>query len=118
MPRFRDDYEDDDFDDFEDDDFDDFEGDDSDLERNCLSEDVHTVLNHAEYFELLTLDPTKGPRKRGKAKTFHGWPILGLTVLTDEAARHELVAALNQGLADWSGEMADCEFEPHHAFRA
>lgn len=110
MPRFDDDYDDEDLDDFE--------NEVRAPDRNCLPEEVHTILHHADYFELLALDPTKGPRRRGKSQTFHGWPILDMTVLLDEASRHELVTALNQGLADWSGEMAHGAFAPRYAFRA
>lgn len=118
MPRFYDDLDDDAWDDQDEERGRDWDDEDSDPGRNSLSERVHAVLNHADYFELLTINPNRGSKRRPKGETFHGWPVVGVTVLTDEAAQHELLAALNQGLADWSGSESDCDFEPHYAFRA
>ena len=83
--------------------------------ENKLSADVQTILEKAEQFELLSLDPAVEGVK-GK-EGFHGWKILGKTMVKDAAVRKEIVTALDKGIAESDGNGAKC-FDPRHGIRA
>ena len=72
------------------------------LMDNKIPEAARTLLEKAERLELLSLDPAF--KKRGKPETgFHGWRILGRTVVKEPAARKKLVAALLKGVEESDG---------------
>ena len=82
---------------------------------NDLPKDVRAVLDKADRFELLSLDPDR--RKEKSKDNFHGWNVLGLTEVKDAATRKKVVAALYKGIADSDGAVAAC-FNPRHGIRA
>jgi hypothetical protein len=82
---------------------------------NDLPKDVRAVLDKADRFELLSLDPTR--QKEKPKDDFHGWKVLGKTEVKDAAARKNVVAALYKGIADSDGSVAAC-FNPRHGIRA
>jgi hypothetical protein len=78
---------------------------------NKLPDDALTVLEKSETLQLLSLDP--GAAKDKKAEDgFHGWKVLGSTVVKGKDARAKLVEALKKGVADSKGG-ARC-FLPRH----
>jgi hypothetical protein len=80
---------------------------------NKLPDAARAILARAEQLELLSLDPTR----REKPKDgFHGWEVLGKTVLKDKDMR-KVLAAVEQGIARSDGSAARC-FIPRHGIRA
>jgi hypothetical protein len=82
--------------------------------KNAIPAEAKAVLDKADSFELLSLDPSD--REAGK-DGFHGWKILGKTEVKDADARKKLVAALEKGAEESKGEVARC-FNPRHGIRA
>jgi hypothetical protein len=82
--------------------------------ENKIPDAVKAVLDKADSFELLSLEPSE--RKEAKGG-FHGWKVLGKTEVKDADTRKDLVAALEKGVAENKGEVAKC-FEPRHGIRA
>ena len=82
---------------------------------NDLPKDVRAVLDNADRFELLSLDPTR--QKEKPKDDFHGWKVLGKTEVKDAPTRKKVVAALYKGVADSDGTVAAC-FNPRHGIRA
>jgi hypothetical protein len=82
---------------------------------NELPKDVRAVLDKADRFELLSLDPTR--QKEKPKDDFRGWKVLGRTEVKDAETRKKLVAALYKGIADSDGTVAAC-FNPRHGIRA
>jgi hypothetical protein len=76
--------------------------------------DVLAALQKADRFELYSLDPDI-PDVKPK-NDFHGWKVLGKTLVKDAAARKKLVAALQKGVAENDGVAAGC-FNPRHGIR-
>ena len=83
--------------------------------ENRLSAEAKAVLDKAEQFELLSLDPAVEGVK-GK-EGFHGWKILGKTAVKDATIRKQIVTALDKGIAESDGNGAKC-FDPRHGIRA
>jgi hypothetical protein len=79
-----------------------------------MPEKVAAILAKAEQIEFYSLDPDENARKE-KGKEFHGWRVLGKTVLQDARAREDLVGELDEAFG--RGAMAKC-FEPRHGIRA
>jgi hypothetical protein len=82
---------------------------------NDLPKEVRAVLDKADRFEVVSLDPTR--QKEKPKDDFHGWKVLGSTEVKDAEARKKVVAALYEGIADSDGKVAAC-FNPRHGIRA
>jgi hypothetical protein len=82
---------------------------------NDLPKGVRAVLDNADRFEVLSLDPTR--QKEKPKDDFHGWKVLGRTEVKDAETRKKVVAALYKGIADSDGKVAGC-FNPRHGIRA
>jgi hypothetical protein len=97
---------------------------------------VHEALEHATQFELIALDPEPIFRKavvigsfrdRRIPETkpiedpwkvgFHGYHILGATVISDVGVRRQLVSALHEGVRQWDRKQGKWGFDPRHALR-
>src|SRR5262245_63891052 len=74
--------------------------------ENKVPDDLKTVLEKADKFELFSLDPA--PSKEKPADAFHGWKVLGQTTVKDAEARKTLLAAFEKGVAENKGEVARC----------
>jgi len=85
---------------------------------NTIPRNVMAVLQNADTFELLSLDPESGPDKQSEAvkNPFHGWAILGKTTIQDSEIRKQLNSALEQGVAEGRAG-APC-FDPRHGIHA
>jgi hypothetical protein len=81
----------------------------------AIPDQARTVLEKAEQIELLSLHPDR-PLDKPK-EDFHGWKVLGKTVVKDAETRKKLVAALARGVKENKGEAALC-FNPRHGIRA
>jgi hypothetical protein len=84
-------------------------------EGNPLSPTANKILEEAVTLEFFSLDPT--PPKEKPREEFHGWKVLGKTVVKNRATRTQLLEALRQGIADNTGIAAAC-FNPRHGIRA
>lgn len=73
------------------------------------------ILQNADSFELLSLDPSRELRPADGG--FHGWKVLGSTTIKEAATRTKLLDALAKGVAENEGEVAGC-FNPRHGIRA
>lgn len=79
--------------------------------ENSIPMAAKTILEQADEFRLLSLDPRLS---RDAAKgAFHGYKILGSTQVRDVGTRGKLVSALEKGIAENGGEIAAC-FNPRH----
>jgi hypothetical protein len=85
-----------------------------DLEKyRRLPDEAKKILDKAERIEIFSLHPDR-PEVKPK-DDFHGWKVLGKTVVEDAKVRQEVVAALYKGIAE-SGGVAGC-FRPRHGLR-
>lgn len=84
-------------------------------QHNKIPDKARLILEKAEEIELLSIDPVR-PVEKPK-NDFHGWKVLGKTVVKDAEARKKLVAAFKKGIAENKGEAALC-FNPRHGIRA
>jgi hypothetical protein len=75
--------------------------------------DSRRVLEEAEQFVLLSLDPKR--LDRPAEGSFHGYRVVGQTPVSDPR-RKELIVALYDGIAE-DASPARC-FIPHHGIRA
>ena len=83
--------------------------------RNRLPAAVVTLLEQADQFELLSLNPKFDMRPfKG---SFHGYKVLAKTGVKDTKTRQRLISALLQGMRENSGNLAAC-FNPRHGIRA
>src|SRR5262245_51900338 len=79
-----------------------------------IPEAVKTALEKADQFELISLDPSE--RDKPADGGFHGWKVLGKTLVKDKDGRKKVLDALAKGVADNKGEAAKC-FIPRHGLR-
>ncbi|HKA06571.1 MAG TPA: hypothetical protein VKD71_04890 [Gemmataceae bacterium] len=82
--------------------------------ENKISDDLKTILEKADKFELLSLNPEY--LKEKPADGFHGWGVLGRTTVKDADVQKTLLAALEKGVEENKGEVARC-FNPRHGIR-
>lgn len=82
---------------------------------NQLPPEASAILNNADSFELLSLDPTRGDKKPTVA--FHGYKVLGKTLIKDKKTQQRLLKALQKGIDANDGTVAGC-FNPRHGIRA
>jgi hypothetical protein len=76
--------------------------------------DVRKALETGSQFEIFSLDPNSRGEKSESA--FHGRRVLGKTAVEDAATRKKLVSALQQGVREHDGSVANC-FNPRHGIR-
>jgi hypothetical protein len=83
--------------------------------QNIIPDEARVILEHADQFELLSLNPRlqEGPRER----SFHGYLVLGKTVVRDAEDQKYIVSAFERGVAENGGVAAAC-FNPRHGIRA
>jgi hypothetical protein len=79
---------------------------------------VKLVLEQADEFELLSIDPGQKEKPDATDGRFHGWKVLGKTNVTDFDVRGKLLAAVEQGLSDNTSSSEPGCFEPRHGIRA
>lgn len=94
--------------------------------KNQLPAEALAILDKAEQYQLISLDPSpgdldregpaKGREKDNKVERFHGWTMLGQTLIKD-AERKKVRAALTKGIEENDGSVASC-FNPRHGLRA
>jgi hypothetical protein len=73
-----------------------------------------TALDAADRYELLSLDPRL--RVPATPDLFHGFRVLGQTVVSDEGTRRELNRALRKGAESIFANRPRC-FNPRHGIR-
>lgn len=105
-------------------------------EENQLSADVWNVLEHADHYELISVDPEfpQAMRNRGATRpveiasmptteattrpgTINGFTVLGTLSIIDAKTQGELNDALRQSMKDWPHMVSGCIFQPRHALR-
>jgi hypothetical protein len=86
----------------------------SDEKENKIPDDLRTILEKAEQFELLSLSPERLQEKPKDA--FHDWKVLGKTTVKSAETRDQLVTAFKKGVAANKGIVAAC-FNPRHGIR-
>jgi len=79
-----------------------------------LPREVRSALEDAETFQLYSLEPLAG--LEAPMAEFHGWKVLGKTVITDTATRDQFITALRKGSVATDEAMANC-FNPRHGIR-
>jgi hypothetical protein len=82
---------------------------------NKLPEAAQAILDKADQFELLSLDPMREGEKGESG--FHSWKVLGKTTVKDAGVRKPILTALNKGISESDGHGAKC-FNPRHGIRA
>ena len=70
------------------------------------------ALEESSSFELYSLDPDRFALKSDE-KGLHGFRVLGQTTVEDMNSRKKMIAALNAGVAEHDGSVADCFFPRH-----
>jgi hypothetical protein len=87
--------------------------------ENALPSEVRKILDKADRFVLLSLDPKLSEHQQDKPsdKFFHGYRVRRKIEIRTQKARDELSGALYEGIADWDGDIAMC-FNPRHGIRA
>ena len=81
--------------------------------ENHLPETALAILEQADKFELLGLDPR--PLQAGDG--FHGYAIVERTEIKDQATRKKLISALMASMQASHGDVAIC-FNPRHGISA
>src|SRR5437762_2765392 len=81
---------------------------------NKIPDAPRAILEQAGQIELLSLDPAR--QKEKPKDDFHGWKVLGKTIVKDATVCQRLVAALKKGVRDNKGIAAAC-FNPRHGIR-
>jgi hypothetical protein len=86
---------------------------------NKLPAAAQAILDKAEQFELLSLNPTPLDKDAVKKEkdAFRGYKVLGRTTVKDADTRKALLAALGKGIAEAPDRAAFC-FSPRHGIRA
>ena len=85
-----------------------------DGESNQIPADARTILEKADSFELLSLEPTTP--KESPAESFHGWKVLGKKRVDKADVQKMLVEAFEKGVEEYEGEGARC-FNPRHGLK-
>lgn len=80
---------------------------------NHLPETAVTILEQADQFELIGLNPS--PLRGGAG--FYGHAILEKTEIKDKETRKKLISALMASMRESRGDVAMC-FNPRHGIRA
>jgi hypothetical protein len=83
-----------------------------DGDERKLPAGLKAALEKGDRFELLTLNAERDTSKDG----FHGWKVVGTSVINDRDVRRKLIVAFEKGVAESKGGPAFC-FDPHHGIR-
>jgi hypothetical protein len=84
-----------------------------DKELRKIPGDARYILERADSFELLSLEPE---RVKDAKETFQGWKVLGKKVIDKAEMRKKLVDEFERGVAEYTGGAAKC-FNPRHGIR-
>src|SRR5262245_48603699 len=84
--------------------------------KNVLPEKARAMLDKADESEFVSVGPM-GEGKGGVKDGFHGWKVLGKTVVKDAKIRKEILESLYGGIKESDGNGAKC-FDPRHGIRA
>jgi len=83
--------------------------------ENRLPDAARAILENADRMTLFSLNPKRPTKKPNQ--DFHGWQVLGQTVVKSREVRKRVVAAVEKGIAKSDGSAAGC-FDPRHGIRA
>jgi hypothetical protein len=86
------------------------------LRANQLPNVAYRAIASDASLTLYSLDPNSVQPPDPRAG-FHGFPILGQTIVADASLRSRLAETLRQGIATWRFTYASC-FLPRHGLRA
>jgi len=78
---------------------------------NVIPAPAAAILNQADHFELLSLDPR--PQWEPAEGDFHRYKVLGTVVINDAETRKKIVSAFKRAVAENQGIVAAC-FNPRH----
>lgn len=81
---------------------------------NVIPETALTILEQADHFELLSLNPEY--QQTPAEGDFHGYRVLGTALIDDIETRNKLVFAFKKSVAENLGIAAAC-FNPRHGIR-
>jgi hypothetical protein len=81
---------------------------------NVIPAPAATILEHADHFELLSLDPR--PQWEPVEGDFHRYKVLGTVTINDPETRKKLVTAFKRAVAENQDYVAAC-FNPRHGIR-
>ena len=84
------------------------------FDRNHIPDAARDILEHAEQFELLSLNPER--LQRPGILDFHGYRVLRQISIASVETRRQLISALERGVHENQGAMAAC-FNPRHGIR-
>jgi hypothetical protein len=84
------------------------------LQPNKIPDATREIFEKAEEFELISLNPDSFKLKPEEG--FHGFEILGKTVVKNTERRKKLVSAFEKGVEESIGTSALC-FNPRHGIR-
>jgi hypothetical protein len=82
--------------------------------RNVIPAPTATILEQADHFELLSLDPR--PQWEPAEGDFHRYKVLGTAVIEDAETRKKIVSAFKRAVAENQDYVAAC-FNPRHGIR-
>ena len=83
-------------------------------DRNVIPATAATILEQADHFELLSLDPR--PQWEPAEGDFHRYKVLGTAVIEDAETRKKIVSAFKRAVAENQNYVAAC-FNPRHGIR-
>jgi len=83
--------------------------------RNVIPATAAAILEQADHFELLSLNPDQ--QQKAAEGDFHGYRVLGTAVISDTETRKKLVSTFKKAVAENQGIAAAC-FNPRHGIRA
>jgi len=83
-------------------------------QENKIPDQAREILENGALFELLSIG--YGASQKNPPEDFHGWRVLGKTIIKDRDARKRLVAAMEKGVEENSGKSMKC-FDPRHGIR-
>jgi hypothetical protein len=78
---------------------------------NKLPSAAMEILQHADHFELLSLDPRL--HSPAEKDSFHGYRVLSRVAISDANTRERLISALRQGMRENSGAIANSPEDTH-----
>ena len=85
---------------------------------NKLSSAARSILENADYMELLSIDPGNRELDEPPPKgDYYGWKVLGKTAIEDSGTQKSIVSAVERGIVEAEGTGAAC-FWPRHAIHA
>ena len=82
--------------------------------RNVIPAIAAAILEQADQFELLSLNPDH--QQKAAEGDFHGYTILGTAVVKDIETRKKLVSTFEKAVTENQGIVAAC-FNPRHGIR-